>query len=392
MVRDPISLYLHIPFCVHRCGYCDFNTYAGLESLIPSYVSALESEIRIFAENSGSHIPIHTIYFGGGTPSLLPADAVAGILDCIGKEFSVQTDAEITLEVNPGTVTEEYWLCIREAGINRISMGVQSSKIEELRLLERTHDYDDVITAVRDSRLAGFANVSVDLIFGLPFQTLAQWQANLDSALSLKPDHISLYALSVEHGTPMAKQVSRGLIAAPDGDLMAEMYEWTEERLGSEGFDHYEISNWAQSTERRSKHNIQYWQNRAYVGLGAGAHGYVAGYRTLNALNPGAYISRLGDASGRGKGKFPRTPATVRASKVTSDEEIAETMMMGLRLLDKGIVRQEFQERFGISLNDRFGKAISELADLGLLEDSPERIRLTQAGRLLGNQVFFRFV
>ncbi|MCH7664216.1 MAG: radical SAM family heme chaperone HemW, partial [Chloroflexi bacterium] len=231
-------MYLHIPFCKHRCGYCDFNAYAGMDDLIPAYASALQAEIRAFAAGSDRRIPIHTIYFGGGTPSLMPAENIAAILESIEQHFEVLADAEITLEANPGTVDLNYFRDIYQSGVNRISMGVQSANPEELRLLERQHGYADAIQAVKYARLAGFDNLSVDLIFGLPYQKLSTWQHSLELALALNPEHISLYALTIEHGTPLGHWVSRGLLPVPDADTAADMYEWTMRHLDANGYQH----------------------------------------------------------------------------------------------------------------------------------------------------------
>lgn len=292
----PHSLYLHIPFCRHRCGYCDFNTYAGLDDLIGDYVLALVKEIELVADAAGEKLPIHTIFFGGGTPSLLPSNAIKSILQTVISAFELQEGAEITMEANPGTVDQKYLSEVRTYGINRLSLGVQSANPEELRILEREHGYAEAIEAVRDARKAGFKNISIDLIYGLPGQTLADWENNLALALQLAPEHISLYSLTVEHGTPLEKLVNRGLVQLPDPDLAADMYETTIEELALKDFVHYEISNWAKRDPEgnviASRHNQQYWLNLPYLGLGAGAHGFAENVRTRNVLAPQAYINR----------------------------------------------------------------------------------------------------
>ena len=360
------------------------------------YVVALLSEIEAFAKSCPSRIQLHTIYFGGGTPSLLPAETIESILHKIESNFDVQDGAEITLEVNPGTVDLEFFIRVRDAGVNRISMGVQSADPVELRLLERNHGYADAIEAVKWARQANIENISVDLIFGLPEQQLSTWQHSLDLALGLSPEHISLYALTIEHGTPLQHMVNRGLVTYPDPDRAADMYEYTMDRLAGEGFEHYEISNWARGTEGSailsSQHNLQYWRNFPYIGMGAGAHGYVDNKRTANVLSPAAYIQKFEQAS---EPEFPRTPATVRIKESTQESEIAETMMMGLRLLDEGVSAIEFEERFEVRLDSKFQDEIADLEEKGLLEwggDDNDQLRLTKKGRLLGNQVFMRFI
>lgn len=390
------SLYIHIPFCRHRCGYCDFNTYAGLGDLVPAYMKALGREIEYVGKSAQERIAIHTIFFGGGTPSLIPLEHLAPIFASIHSFFDVGADAEITLEANPGTVSLDYLRGLRELGVNRLSMGVQSANPQELAILEREHGYADAIEAVKFARQAGFENVSVDLIFGVPYQTLESWQHNVGLALGLRPEHISLYALTIEHGTPLKKMMSRGLLSEPDADLAADMYEWTMDALDAEGFAQYEISNWAKKCRDgglyASRHNQQYWLNLPYIGVGAGAHGFAGGFRTANVLAPAKYIERL---SGNDASEFPRSPASVTAKRVDKRTEMQETMMLGLRLVERGVSAQEFEVRFGEPMKQVFGRDIAELEELGLLEwvgEPDERLRLTRKGRLLGNQVFVRFV
>ncbi|HSO27855.1 MAG TPA: radical SAM family heme chaperone HemW [Anaerolineales bacterium] len=387
-----VSLYLHIPFCTHRCGYCDFNTYAGVENLIPAYVRALTAEMAWTAHAAGERLPVHTIFFGGGTPSLLPAAEVGRILSAARRYYEVEPAAEITLEANPGTLQPAYLFELRRLGVNRLSLGVQSANPEELRLLERRHDFPTAAQAVTWAREAGFDNMNLDLIFGLPGQTLVSWQRTLDLALGLEPEHLALYALTVEHGTPLAHWTARGLVEEADPDLAADMYEWAQTRLADTGFWQYEISNWAKGNAHACRHNLQYWRGLPYLGFGAGAHGFAGGFRTANVLAPSAYIQRL---KKRPRAlPFPRTPATASFQAIDQETEIGETMMMGLRLTEEGVGAQAFEQRFGNSLQSRFQSEIQELIGLGLLEwaPAPQRLRLTARGRLLGNQVFYRFI
>ena len=396
------SLYLHIPFCHHRCAYCDFNTYAGLDELIPAYLDALCREAQLLGDSAGARLLVHTIFFGGGTPSLLSPGEIGHILQVLADLFSLSEGIEITLEANPGTLSVEYLRDLRSLGVNRLSLGMQSARPEELRLLERQHDYNDVVNAVNWSRKAGINNLNLDLIFGLPYQGLDNWQENLEQAIQLRPDHLSLYALTLERGTPMAQWVARGLLAEPDPDLAAEMYEWAVERLVQGGYEQYEISNWAYHADSgvqfACQHNLQYWRNQPYLGLGAGAHGFANGLRTANVLSPAAYIQRCQDgwvSSQEGVPVFPLTPATVNTQPVDRATEMGETMMMGLRLTQEGVSRIVFQNRFDQALVDVFGEEIDELLALGLLEwfgSGQEILRLTARGRLLGNQVFMRFI
>ena len=386
------SIYIHIPFCTHRCAYCDFNTYAGQEKIIPAYVDALCKEIE-FAGHQSSNLPItvHTIFFGGGTPSLLSLPQFDSVFKSIRSAFTLTSDAEISIEANPGTVTYEALRQLRKIGINRISYGVQSANTEELLMLERTHDFFDVIEAVTSARKADFNNLNLDLIFGLPEQTLETWQSTVKRILDLHPEHISAYALTLEHGTPFGRWSSKGLLPLPDPDLAAEMYEWLSETLEANGYMQYEISNWSRQ-EHECKHNLQYWRSLPYLAFGAGAHGYANGYRYSNALRIKTYIERITYSQPTNL-QFPLTPATVNQHKQTHKDDMSEFMMTGLRLTQEGVSLDGFQTRFGQPMQEVFGKEIRELLQMGLIEkQASDTLRLTKHGRLLGNQVFMRFV
>ncbi len=396
----PHSVYLHIPFCHHRCAYCDFNTYSGLEGLVPAYVDALCREIEISAASAAHTLEVHTVFFGGGTPSLLPVADLDTIIKRLRACFSLTEDLEMTLEANPGTLSQDYLHALHSMGVNRLSLGMQSANPQELRLLEREHNFGDVIQAITWARKAGFENINLDLIFGLPYQSLERWQDNLTRAVELNPDHLALYALTLEGGTPMQHWVGRGLLDEPDPDQAAEMYEWAEDYLENAGYDHYEISNWAhRQREGESmvcQHNLQYWRCHPYFGYGAGAHGYIGSLRIANVRSPGAYIERLKpDQLHPYLPDFPLTPATIHTERLIPTQQMSEMMIMGLRLTEEGVSRDEFFRRFGQEIEKTFTKEINRSISLGLLEwkgESSERLRLTQRGRLLGNQVFIQFV
>jgi oxygen-independent coproporphyrinogen-3 oxidase len=390
------SLYFHIPFCIHRCAYCDFNTYAGQERLIPAYVEALCKEIQIIAGSAGQRLPVHTIFFGGGTPSHLSTDHFEFILKTTRDCFSINPNAEISLEANPGTVSLASLKDLRSLGFNRISLGVQSTHPDELRQLERIHDFYDVIEAVASARRAGFENLNLDLIFGLPEQALDRWQGTIQFALELHPEHLSLYALTIEQNTPFGRWARRGLLQTPDPDMAADMYEWAGEALEEAGFYQYEISNWAKP-DRPCRHNLTYWRNQPYLGFGAGAHGCAGGLRVDNVVRIKTYIEKVTRGIQKGnllksEDAFPVSPATRNKTKISKRVEMQETMLTGLRLTEEGVSAEAFAERFEVSMQDVFSKEILELLNLGFLEWVGERLRLTKGGRLLGNQVFMRFV
>jgi oxygen-independent coproporphyrinogen-3 oxidase len=401
------SLYLHVPFCTHRCAYCDFNTYAGQEDSIPAYVEALCKEIVFSASNppspfrSGDGGEVGTLFFGGGTPSLLTPAQFRSVFKAIRENFDLSGNCENTIEANPGTVSPSGLFELREIGINRISFGVQSANGEELRMLERTHSFLDVIEAVSAVRKAGFDNLNLDLIYGLPEQSLHTWQTTVKRILELHPEHISAYALSLEHGTPFGRWSSRGLMPLPDPDLAAEMYEWAGEVFEAAGYVQYEISNWAKPG-RECRHNLQYWRGLPYLGLGAGAHGYAGGYRYSNVLRIKSYIERMADdRPDKPRSGFPLTPVTINHHRQTGRDDMSEFMLTGLRLTREGVAAPEFRRRFGDELSEVYRKEIGELIGLGLLEwnkkiseasEASEILRLTPRGRLLGNRVFVQFV
>lgn len=399
---QPYSIYLHLPFCHHRCCYCDFNTYTGLGDLIPEYTRAICAEIEFIGANSNQRIPIKTVFFGGGTPSLLSVSELEKILEALFQVFDVQESIEISLEANPEDLSYGFLQGAHRLGINRLSLGMQSADTADLRFLERRHDFHAVANAVSQIRKAGFDNFNLDLIFGIPDQTLERWQRSMELALTLEPDHLSLYALTIERGTRLAQWANTGLVREPDPDLAAEMYEWASEYLDRHGYVQYEISNWAREQDTKGlmkcEHNMQYWRNLPYLGLGAGAHGFAKSMRLKNVMSPIDYIQDLRsihECQIREELEFPLTPATVSAHQINREVEIGETMIMGLRLTSEGISRRAFQNRFGVQIDQIFKSEIKELIGSGLLEWAPtnnDTLRLTPRGRLLGNQVFLRFL
>ncbi len=408
---NSIGIYVHIPFCETKCPYCDFNTYAGIESLIPDYVDVLITEIQrwtvVLPGWSSS-----TVFFGGGTPSYIPAEDIGRVMAALGEGFPLTDGAEVTLESNPGDMTLEKCKGWLEAGFNRVSMGVQSFDDGLLKMLGRRHTAAQAVVSFNLLREAGFTNRSLDLMFGLPDQSLEQWRDSLEKALALEPDHVSPYGLQLEAGTPLEADVRLGRRQKPDDDLGADMYLLAQEVLAAAGFRHYEISNWAKPG-MESRHNLVYWQNGPYLGVGPGAHSSLFGHRFANTRSPRWYMRSLGlhvddagplalSASPPRRQPLPdSTPDAIRlmaddgpvdfVEETTPDLELAETMMMGLRL-DTGVTEAAFRERFGKSLRDVFSGEIDALCDEGLLDEDATGIRLTKQGKLLGNDVFGRFV
>ncbi len=385
-----LSIYLHIPFCTTKCTYCAFNTYTNLETLLPAFVDALIREINIVGRSS-PYTRISTIFFGGGTPSLLTPDQFSALLEALHSAFPVQPDAEITLEANPNDLNRDYLRDLRARGLNRISIGMQTTNANELALFKRRHDNDEVAQAVSAARWGGFDNLNLDLIYGIPHQTLASWQTTITQMLALKPDHISLYALSLEEGTPMHAWVERGRLPEPDDDLAADMYDFATEQLAAAGYQQYEISNWALSG-RECRHNLQYWRNDAYVGLGPGAHGFADGVRYSVILAPQRYIKLLNETAHEALYPFPLTPVTAESVVMDRAGEIAETLIMGLRLTREGISRAEFAARFGADILNVHGDTIHKYADYGLLSVDEHTVRLTERGRMLSNMIFRELV
>ena len=386
---------------MHRCGYCDFNTFAGLDHLIPRYAEAVCRELELISAACPDPMPVHTIYFGGGTPSLLPIISLEKILSSIDRNLKSTILPEITLEANPGTVSEGYLADLQTLGVNRLSIGMQSANPDELTLLERQHTFADVVNAVDWARVAGFTNLNLDLIYGLPNQALSSWMQSIDAALSLSPEHLSLYALTLEDGTPLQRKIKIGIFSEPDPDLAADMYDAASDRLAEVGYIQYEISNWAKRDPHGEllacQHNLQYWRNQAYLGLGAGAHGFINSKRTVNVASPQAYIRRMENNQEKSSEicVFPQTPASIEIQSIDREAEIGETMMTGLRLVLEGVSDQDFSTRFGMHLKDRFSNEIDRLTRLDLLEWAGEKadvLRLTRRGRLLGNQVFREFI
>ena len=378
-LEQPLGLYLHVPFCQKRCIYCDFATFTGQEQQMPAYVAAVEREVERRAGALGRP-PAQTVFFGGGTPSLLPPELLERLLAALHRHFTLDPRAEITLEANPGTVDEARLHAYRALGINRISFGVQSLNDRKLRLLGRLHSADEALDAFALARRSGFDNVSGDLIYALPGQSMADWRDTLLRLLALDLPHLSLYALTPEEGTPLWRALERGTLKLPASDRAAAMYEWARETLASSGYRHYEISNWARPGWE-SRHNMAYWVQTPYLGFGVAAHGYFAGERRGNVRGLGAYLRRIGS------GRDPA--ATVEPIDVARAR--SDGMIFGLRVID-GIERAIFRRQHDADPLDLWPQEIARLQEQGLLAVTPERIALTPRAHLLGNYVWEHFL
>ena len=399
----PIGLYVHIPFCERKCPYCDFNTYAGMASLYADYVDALCLDLARWGSALAAR-PVATVFLGGGTPTVLDEALLARIFQAIQDHFTLLPGAEITCEANPGAVDRAKFQALRRLGVNRLSMGIQSFQPEELRFLGRIHSAEEGAEAFQAARAAGFSNINLDFIFGLPGQEAKSWAATLDRAVALGPEHLSLYSLIVEPGTPLHHWVESGRVPAPDEDQAALLYEMAMARLDRAGYVQYEVSNWARGegaspgvsrpTEPTHvcRHNRIYWRNQEYLGLGPGAHSHL----TL-AQGAASIPQELRWGNLRSVPEYIRR---VQAGQSTVDFQevihprlaMGETMMLGLRLLQEGVPFATFQERHGQDLRQVFRAELARLTEWGLLAVDEERVRLTRRGLLLGNQVFAAFL
>lgn len=366
-----LSAYLHIPFCSHRCGYCDFNTYTATELrgvTREGYLEALNQEIvfstRVLRESNVEQRALHSVFVGGGTPTLLPAAALTSTLQVLRENYELAPGAEITVEANPDTLSAEYLEELARGGVTRVSIGMQSAVPHVLAALERTHNPANVGAAVQWAKDAGL-DVSVDLIYGTPGESLEDWRSSIETALSYSLDHISAYSLIVEEGTAMARKINRGEIPEPDGDLQADMYELADELFSSEGLYWYEISNWSRTPKKSSTHNRVYWTGQDWWGFGPGAHSHVGGVRFWNAKHPAAYTERITTGM---------TPAIGREVLTEKQRELEQYLLQS-RLVE------------GISISGVDTNILANLQDDHLITIENARAILTRRGRLLADEV-----
>lgn len=419
----PLGLYLHVPFCERKCPYCDFNTYAGLENWFDQTVDALCRELATWRGPLAGRT-ITSVFLGGGTPTVLNAAQLTHLFDAMHSSLRLAADCEITCEANPGTVDRPKFQVLHDLGVNRLSLGVQSFQPAELEFLGRIHSVEDVPAAFDAARAVGFANINLDFMFGLPHQSLDAWQATLDRALALGPEHLSLYSLIVEPNTPLHHWVATGRVDAPDDDLAGEHYEAAMSSLAAAGYVQYEVSNWAKpgqmgdiNPDFACRHNLLYWRNQEYVGIGPGAHSHLIepgpdgtpiSHRWSNRKPVPGYVKRM----------LAGEPEQARATVVDMDEQVSprasmgETMMLGLRLVREGVAYGRFTARHrkarhgkarhgtmeldgaetGPDLRTVFADELANLTAWGLVTLDDQRVRLSERGLMVGNQVFATFL
>lgn len=369
-----ISLYIHVPFCKQKCLYCDFTSFSGKEKCMEEYTEALSKEI-----SSHKGKKIKTIFLGGGTPTYLSLNSLKILKKSIDR-LDKSIDVEFTVEGNPGTFTKEKLEVLKEMGVNRLSIGLQAWQGELLKSLGRIHTRQEFLDSYNMAREVGFDNINIDLMFGLPGQTLEQWSETLESVVSLKPEHLSCYSLIIEEGTPMERLYNENKISLPDEDIERKMYALTLEYLNKNGYSQYEISNFSK-INRECKHNLVYWNLEEYIGCGVSAHSYVDGYRYSNVETIEDYIQGINS----------EMIAVMEKHKNSAVEDMEEFMFMGLRKIN-GISKSEFNKRFLIDIHDVYGSVIKKYIQDKLILDSKDRIALTPKGVEVSNSIMADFM
>lgn len=378
-MKKELGLYVHIPFCVKKCGYCDFLSWCGTSEEKETYVQALLKEIESYREFARGY-RVSTVFVGGGTPSVLEAGQMEGVLGNIQEVFELEKKPEITLEMNPGTVTEEKLQCYKENGVNRLSIGLQSVKNEKLEVLGRIHSYEEFLESYELARKAGFTNISVDLISSIPGQKLEEWKEELAALSALSPEHISVYQLIIEAETPFYEKYAEHEELLPDEEESREIYLWTGSFLKEQGYEQYEISNYAKPG-KESRHNLKYWERGDYLGLGLGAASMVRNIRMSNTKDMKTYLECCGQ------------PKTMREDVQFLEEarQMEEFMFLGLRKT-RGVSRKEFRRIFGQEMDMVYEKALHKCLENGMLKEHKDRVYLSEEGVLLSNAVLSEFL
>ena len=385
--RQELEIYVHIPFCVRKCDYCDFLSAPATEEGIDRYIHALCKEISFHKEMAQAYI-VTTVFIGGGTPSILSSEQITKVMRMLRRTFLIAEDAEITIECNPGTVTKEKARCYKMLGINRISLGLQSTQNYELKGIGRIHTYEEFLDSYYIFRECGFSNINIDLMSGLPNQSLDSYKDSLDRVISLEPEHISVYSLILEEGTKLFDRVqsekAKGLSSLPDEDTADIMYGITREKLEQAGYHRYEISNYAK-TGYECRHNIGYWIRTPYLGLGLGAASLVEESRFSKVTDLRVYMETLE------KDQLTLAELCQEVKPLSVKEQMEEYMFLGLRMI-KGVSKQKFAEKFGVTMEDVYGKVIRTLDINGLVEQDEEYLWLSQWGMDVSNQVMAEFL
>lgn len=378
-MKKELGLYVHIPFCVKKCGYCDFLSWCGTSEEKETYVQALLKEIESYREFARGY-RVSTVFVGGGTPSVLEAGQMERVLGKIQEVFELEKKPEITLEMNPGTVTEEKLQCYKENGVNRLSIGLQSVKNEKLEVLGRIHSYEEFLESYELARKAGFTNISVDMISSIPGQKLEEWKEELAALSALSPEHISVYQLIIEAETPFYEKYAEHEELLPDEEESREIYLWTGSFLKEQGYEQYEISNYAKPG-KESRHNLKYWERGDYLGLGLGAASLVRNIRMSNTKDMKTYLERCGQ------------PKTMREDVQFLEEarQMEEFMFLGLRKT-RGVSRKEFRRIFGQEMDMVYEKALHKCLENGMLKEHKDRVYLSEEGVLLSNAVLSEFL
>lgn len=388
MNNNELELYIHIPFCARKCAYCDFLSFAAPERVWRDYVNQLIEEIYGQSACFQDRV-VTTIFLGGGTPSILPAELISQIFAALQECFVIDEKAEITIEANPGTLTMEKLEIYRQSGINRLSLGLQSADDQELRLLGRIHTYDDFLKSYQRARQAGFDNINIDLMSALPGQDVHSWKSTLRKVMMLRPEHISAYSLIIEEGTPFYERYGEEACGGeqslwpslPDEDTDREMYHLTKEMMAAQGYERYEISNYAKPGYE-CRHNTGYWTGVDYLGLGLGASSYISGYRYRNVSDMEEYLSLKLQNAGE---------AAREIQELSLKDRMEEFMFLGLRMT-KGVSGSEFLERFGQNMWNVYDSALKKLREQKLIETEMPRVRLTELGMDVSNRVFQEFL
>ncbi|MFR2534304.1 MAG: radical SAM family heme chaperone HemW [Clostridia bacterium] len=383
-MSENVGIYVHIPFCMRKCSYCDFVSYAGKEEQIKTYIEALKKEIKMTSKQiEKKEWNISTVYIGGGTPSFIDSNYIIEIMQMIQSCFEVSKEVEVTIEVNPGTVTIEKLKQYRQVGINRISIGLQVVQDSLLKKIGRIHTYAQFLQTYQDAKLVGFTNQNVDLMLGLPGQTLQQLEESVKTIIDLEPTHISVYSLIIEENTPMEKQIRQGKLTIPEEALERIMYWRVKELLQDKGYLHYEISNFAKKGYY-SKHNQNCWGQKEYLGFGVAAHSYFNKKRYSNEIAIEAYIKNIQE------GKIEKNKQIHEIQN--KEDEQKEYMLLGLRKLDNGVSIQNFKQKFGENPLFLYHKILEKLVKKGLIEIDLDKIMLTKQGIDLANLVWEEFV